>query len=110
MSKNDFLEVELLRQMKLAGLPEPVREYKAIPSRRFRWDMAWPESRLLVEVQGAVWVKGGHSTGGGINRDCEKSNLATLDGWRCLSFTKDMIKDGRALAWMQAAHVAFPPF
>jgi len=34
------LEDTLASHIKLLGLPEPIREYVAIPGRRFRWDFA----------------------------------------------------------------------
>jgi hypothetical protein len=110
MAGRDELERALLAQIKMAGLPIPTREYKAIPNRRFRWDMAWIEPRILLEVQGAIWVKGGHSTGRGITRDCEKLNLASMAGWHCFAVTSDMIKDGTALRLVQEATTTFPPF
>ena len=110
MAGRDELERALLFQIKAAGLPVPQREFKAIPNRRFRWDMAWPECRILVEVQGAIWVKGGHSTGKGITRDCEKLNLANNAGYHCYAFTAEMIKDGSALETLRIAHVQYPPF
>lgn len=94
---NSDLEVTLLFHIKANGLPEPVREFKAIPTRRFRWDFAWPAQKLLVEVNGGTWGKGGHSTGTGIARDYEKLNLANLAGYRCLIFTGEMIKSGEAV-------------
>ena len=95
------LEVMLDDQLCLAGITPEDTEFFAIPGRRFRWDFAWPSKKLLVEVQGAIWVKGGHSTGTGITRDAEKLNLATLAGWRTLIVTAEHIKDGKALAWIQ---------
>ena len=97
------LEVMLDDQLCLAGINPEDTEFFAIPGRRFRWDFAWPSKKLLVEVQGAIWVKGGHSTGTGISRDAEKLNLATLAGWRTLILTAEMIKDGRGLKWIQEA-------
>ena len=41
--------------------------------------------------------KGAHSTGQGIRRDYEKCNLATLAGWRVLSFD-GKVGQGRAKA------------
>lgn len=90
-----------MHQIRMAGLPDPVREFKAILGRRFRWDFAWPEHKLLVEVQGGIWQRGGHSTGKGITRDAEKLNLASLAGYRSLAFTADQIRGGQALAWLQ---------
>lgn len=110
MAKRTEVEDELLRQIKWAKLPEPTREYRAVPSRRFRWDFFWgpdtPTTRfmangLLVEIHGAVWVKGGHNTGVGVTRDAEKLTLATLNGFWSMSFTTDQVKNGSALVALQ---------
>jgi len=84
-------------QLDSAGLTGYVREYQAIPGRRFRFDFAWRKERLLVEINGGTYSKGAHSTGTGINRDYEKGNLAVLNGWRVLSFDTKMVKSGAAL-------------
>lgn len=97
------LEETLFWQIRLAGLPLPEREFRALPDRWFRWDLAWPDRRLLLEVQGGVWKKGGHSSGAGINRDTEKGNLATLAGWRQLHVTVNQIRSGQALEWVTRA-------
>lgn len=91
------LEEALAYQIRCLGLPTPEREFKAIPHRKYRWDFAWPEARLLVEVQGGVFGRGGHSTGIGITRDADKLNNATLHAWRSLVFTSVHIKDGSAV-------------
>ena len=52
------LEETLAAQMTLAKLPTFKREFCAIPGRRFRWDFAFTEKRLLVECQGGIWAKG----------------------------------------------------
>ncbi|MFA4972574.1 MAG: hypothetical protein WC683_08155 [bacterium] len=97
------LEAALLLQIRAAGLPEPVTEYRAVPGRQYRWDGAYLDARILYEVQGGIWRKGGHSTGGGITRDCEKNNLAVLRNFRTLFFTREMIEDGRAVLYLRAA-------
>jgi very-short-patch-repair endonuclease len=91
------LEDLLLFQIHAMGLPEPEREYRAIKGRMFRFDFAWLEQRLLVEVNGGTYTKGAHSTGQGIARDYEKANLAVLQGWRVLSFDGKAVKDGTAV-------------
>ena len=65
-----------------AGLPAPVAEYVGIPGRRFRFDWAWPDQRIALEVNGGVWTRGRHVRGTGYLRDLEKLNLAQLAGWR----------------------------
>ena len=104
MSKS-ALEAELALQIKALGLPEPVREYQAIKGRKFRFDFAWldPEHRLLVEVNGGTYTKGAHSTGQGIRRDYEKCNLATLAGWRVLSFDAQAVRSGEAVEQVRKA-------
>lgn len=94
---NSALESFFAMQLDSAGLTGYIREYKAIPGRRFRFDFAWKKERLLVEINGGTYSKGAHSTGTGINRDYEKGNLAVLNGWRVLSFDTKMVKSGAAL-------------
>lgn len=91
------LEDTLLHQMKLVGLPTPEREYRFAPPRRYRADFAYPDKMLLIEVEGGVWVRGAHTRGGHYNSDCEKYNLAAMNGWKVLRFTSNMINDGTAL-------------
>ena len=102
MSKS-ALEAELALQIRSLGLPEPVREYQAIKGRKFRFDFAWIEHRLLVEVNGGTYTKGAHSTGRGIARDYEKANLAVLQGWRVLSFDGKAVKNGEAVEVIRKA-------
>jgi len=101
---NDLADT-LAAQVRMAGLPEPVREHRFHPTRRWRFDLAWPdEGRMIaVEVQGGVWSQGQHLRGKGYQRDCEKLNTATLLGWRVFWVTGDMIRDGTALQLVQAA-------
>lgn len=98
MSASD-LEQLFAFQVKAAGLPEPEREVCVIPGRKFRFDFAWtePHHRLLVEVQGGIWQKSGHTSGRGVTRDMEKLNLAQLAGWRVMQFSRGMIESGEAL-------------
>lgn len=97
------LEDELVWQIRSIGLQKPVREHKAIPGRRFRFDLAWPEQKLAVEVQGAVWTQGRHTRGAGAESDAEKLSLAVLHGWRVLVVCKVHIRSGQALQWIEQA-------
>ena len=67
-----------------AGLPRPLPEYRFCPSRRFRFDWAWPKDRVALEVNGGVWSQGRHVRGAGFVRDMEKASLAASLGWRIL--------------------------
>lgn len=77
------------------GWEQPETELMLIPGRRFRCDLVWQSARLVVEVQGGVWLpKGGHTGGKGQIDDMEKLNLLTLLGWRCLQITPKQVSDG----------------
>jgi very-short-patch-repair endonuclease len=90
------LEIHLALSMRAAGLPEPEREYRFHPTRKWRLDFAWPVRMLAVEVEGGVYRGGGHSSVAGIKRDIEKSNALALGGWRLLRFHGDQVRSGEA--------------
>jgi len=75
-----------------AGLPYPLREYKFSPTRRWKFDFAYPDQKIAIEVEGGTWIGGRHSRGEGFQKDCEKYNTATLMGWRILRFTRAMVE------------------
>lgn len=66
------------------GLPIPEAEYRFSQDRRWRMDFAWPEYKVYLEVDGGIWINGGHSRGVGIIKDHEKQNTASIQGWRIL--------------------------
>lgn len=77
------------------GWPEPVAEQRLVPGRRFSCDLVWPEARLVVEVQGGVWLRrGGHTGGRAQIDDMEKLNLVQLAGFRVLQVTPQQVTDG----------------
>ena len=92
MSKSD-LEATFALQLRSLGLPEPEREYRFHPVRRWRFDMAWPDAMLAAEVEGGVWTRGRHTRGAGYVADCEKYNAATMLGWRVLRIPTPMVED-----------------
>lgn len=89
--------------MRMAKMPVPEREYRFHPTRRWRFDFAWPDRRVAVEVEGGVWVGGRHVQGTGFEKDCEKYSEAASLGWRVLRVTPRHIRQGRALEWIGKA-------
>lgn len=87
------LENLFAMQLDAAGLTQYVREYQAIPGRRYKWDFAFVRERLLIEVQGGVWNGGAHGRPVGITRDMDKLNVATKNGWNTLQFETKMVKN-----------------
>jgi hypothetical protein len=91
------LENTLLFQIKALNLPKPVIEYKFHPTRRWRFDIAWPELMLAVEVEGGTWINGRHSRGSGMEADLEKYGEAMKLGWNVYRCSSGMIKSGKAV-------------
>jgi hypothetical protein len=91
--------------LQAAGLPLPIQEYRFAPPRRWRFDYAWPDRLLAVEVEGGVWTRGRHVRGAGYLADLEKYTEAALRGWCVLRVTPDMVRDGRALRLVERAFV-----
>lgn len=76
------------------GLP-PQREYlfARVLGRKWRFDFAWPERLVAVELEGLTHGEGGrHQRVAGFAVDCEKYNSAVMLGWRVLRFTARDLK------------------
>ena len=97
------LEALLASHIHAAGLPQPSREHRALPPRRWRLDFAWPARRVACEVEGGGFVGGRHTRGAGFRADCEKYNEHALAGWLVLRVTDREIRSGQALRWIQEA-------
>lgn len=73
----------------LADIEGIVREYQgAVPGRRFRLDIALPDIKLAVEVDGWQYhgkFKDAHA------KDRERQNLLVLEGWQVLRFSAGQI-------------------
>lgn len=96
-AKRRALEDRLALQIKAHGLPSPDQEVEFHPSRRWRFDFAWPEFHVAVEVDGGVWTGGRHLRGKGFEVDAEKLNAATSLGWKVYRYTAMRIRSGYAV-------------
>jgi len=90
--KVDRHPLMLRDQMLEAGLPEPYREHVFHPQRNWRLDLALPDIKLAIEVDGGV-----HRIKGRFLADIEKSNALTLLGWRLIRVTPRMVETKEAL-------------
>lgn len=91
------LEQTIARQINMAGLPTPEREFKFHHARKWRLDFAWPDFLIALEVEGGVWNKGRHTRPQGFENDVEKYNAATARGWSLYRATVSTINNGTAL-------------
>lgn len=109
LNKMSSLQAHLLNNLRACGLPEPEVEYmfaKQELNRKWRFDFAWVEKRIGVEVDGGTWSGGRHTRGAGFEADCEKLNAASELGWEVYRYTSGMIERGDAVA--QLARVLYP--
>ena len=87
----------------LGGTPE----HRFHPTRRWRFDFAWPELKVAVEYEG-VFGKGpdGHRAVSGYDSDLEKYGEAAIAGWCVIRVTAKTVKDGRGFALLDRALAA----
>lgn len=78
-------------------------EFRFLPDRQYRFDIAIPDHKIAIEYEGLEVTKNDfsaldktfykkttksrHSTNMGYSNDCIKYNLAVVNGWRLLRFT-----------------------
>lgn len=98
----------MVRSLRANGISGFLREFRFHPSRRWRFDFAWSEQKLALEVEGGIWVAGAHTRGAHFTSDCEKYNEAVLLGWRVLRVTSDMVLKGRATELVRHALGSVP--
>lgn len=91
------LELVLLNRLERARLPLGEPQYRFVPGRQHRFDRAWPEHRVAVEVMGGTWSQNGHARPSKLNDDMLKLSMAAALGWRVLPLTKQMIESGEGI-------------
>lgn len=74
------------------------KEFKFLHDRKFRFDYVFllDNSKIkgiAIEFEGGVWSNGRHIRPLGFIKDCEKYNLATVNGYIVLRFTSECLKD-----------------
>lgn len=120
---------QLFNQFQLLGIPEPIKEYRFHPERKWRFDGAWVEQKLAVEIDGGVYGRevycnhcggkvtrtlkdgrtisiregGRHNTGQGFEEDRRKWAAAVALGWRIIGITSGMIEDGSGAGYIMQA-------
>ncbi len=88
---NKYYEDMLYNHIRWAELPLPEREYRFASPRKWRFDFAWVDLKIAVEVEGGVWTRGRHTRGEGFMGDIEKYNKAAELGWRLFRYSTDMV-------------------
>ena len=97
------------------ALFEAIVEQECLEQGKFAFDFALPDLKIGIEVEGGVYARragelsvvGGrlvatrgqksrHTTGSGYEGDCDKYNLAAVNGWSVLRFVSPQIVRGEA--------------
>ena len=91
------LEVLFESQLKMVKIGGYVTEHRFHPVRKWRFDFAWLDRSIAVEIEGGTWSGGRHTRGSGFELDCEKYNEAAAIGWTVFRFTGKMVKSGNAI-------------
>lgn len=111
---NSALEAELAFQIRAYKLPVPHREFhfaamhvgtgrgirnrlRAAGLKDWRFDFAWPDLMLAVEVEGVTPEGGGHQKIAGFLGDIEKYHHAQRLGWTIYRTSGPLIKSGDAV-------------
>ncbi len=104
------LLIRVLHQEYPNVIPMPCQQFQFCPPRRWRADFAWPLERLIVEIEGGLFIPGGgrHQRTKGFENDCLKYNAMVLLGYRCLRFTGVQLKNGIAERFIKHVFQVLP--
>lgn len=82
------------------GWPRPVAEYRFSPTRRWRFDFAWPGAHVALEIDGGTWIRGRHVRPRGFLADLVKLNEAAMLGWRVIRVPPAWIGTEECVRWI----------
>lgn len=95
-SRKKQAEEKFASYLNILKVREPEREVVFHPVRKWRFDFAWEDVKVAVEIEGVTKFGGAkkigrHQTPRGVAGDCEKYNAALDLGWVVYRFTQDMV-------------------
>lgn len=73
-----------LPYLRANNLPIPEPEFQFHPKRKWKFDYAWEEYKIALEVEGGIFTGGRHTRPKGFIGDMEKYNSAAVLGWRII--------------------------
>lgn len=89
------LESRMWRLIRRTGLPSPTVELHVYVDGAYRLDLAWPEIRLAIEVDGYRW----HSSPERMSNDATRRNRLQRAGWTVLVYTwRDLVTEPSRVA------------
>jgi len=97
------LEIELLTVLhqELPGITYGMlREFRFNPPAIHKFDFAWPDIKIAIEIEGGLYSGGRHTRGAGYEADLIKYNEAVLRGWIVLRFGTNHVRRERESSLM----------
>ena len=82
-------------------IPEPVTELRFSPPRKWRFDFAWPEHLVAVEIEGGLYKGGRHQSLNGFLQDAEKYEAALVKGWTVYRVPGPWVMEGERYIWRE---------
>ena len=86
MAMNPTIFLQVCKQN---GLPVPIPEFRFHPTRKWRFDYAFVDQKVALEIEGAIWTGGRHTRGIGYKKDMEKYSEAAILGWCVIRITPE---------------------
>jgi hypothetical protein len=106
-SQAELVMATHLKELKLVFYPH----FRFCTERQFKSDFClpwienenrwWPTISILIEVDGGLHIKSGHSTASGIQRDMHKQNEAAIRGFLPLRFSAEEVETGEAKKFIE---------
>jgi very-short-patch-repair endonuclease len=92
------LETRFARALVAGGLPEPIQQHRIrVANRRYRLDLAYPDQRVAIEIDG--WEP--HRGRSAFDSDRVRANHLVASGWNLLRFTSAMTDEEAVAATTQ---------
>lgn len=97
----DEKQKQFLSLLKSVGMELPVPEFIFHPTRKWRFDFAWPDHYIALEVEGGIFIGGRHSRGVGMQQDFTKYNEAAILGWRIIKVVPKELISSQTIKLLQ---------
>jgi very-short-patch-repair endonuclease len=87
----------LICRIDAIGILRPTPEFQFDDVRKWRFDFAWPDVRIAIEIEGGISDRrpGRHMRARGYQDDLDKYNTGASYGWRIFRFSSKDIQENR---------------
>lgn len=102
LSRKEELELKVSRQLSMANIPPWETQLRFKPPRLWRFDFAWPEHMVALEVNGGTFMSGKnkHTNGARLHGEYEKLNAAQTLGWVVLQCDAKHVSKGEVVTFV----------